>query len=239
MHAGRYQRRLSGGGRDTGNLSRPAADLERLAGYYDTHDTSTEMEHGERVEPQPMATTSLRLPAEVIDELKRQARAGTSATPATSGQSWNMLPRAARRRIWLRSPSGLSELNGPSPAGMPKTIRRQPDTGPAYTSIDLAPKPLYEQEGPPAYWDRAPARTLALLTESFTQMAAQGELDTDDPAAAAALFAYAVLGLHQDQALLQPSRPLARADLDEHVEKIVTAFLRAYAPIAHPQAVSR
>jgi TetR/AcrR family transcriptional repressor of mexJK operon len=40
-----------------------------------------------------------------------------------------------------------------------------------------------------AYWDRAPARTLALLTESFTQMAAQGELDTDDPAAAAALFA--------------------------------------------------
>src|SRR5579875_784340 len=34
-----------------------------------------------------------------------------------------------------------------------------------------------------AYWDRAPARTLALLTQSFTQMAAQGELDTDDPAA--------------------------------------------------------
>ena len=90
-----------------------------------------------------------------------------------------------------------------------------------------------------AYWDRAPARTLALLTESFTQMAAQGELDTDDPAAAAALFAYAVLGVYQDQALLQPSRPLARADIDEHVEKMVTAFLRAYAPIAHPQAVSR
>ena len=40
----------------TGNLPRPAADLERLAGYYDTHDTSAEMEHGERVEPQPMAS---------------------------------------------------------------------------------------------------------------------------------------------------------------------------------------
>jgi len=90
-----------------------------------------------------------------------------------------------------------------------------------------------------AYWDRAPARTLALLTESFTQLAAQGELDTDDPASAAAIFAYAVLGLHQDQALLQPSRPLARADLDEHVGKVVTAFLRAYAPIARPKAVSR
>jgi hypothetical protein len=70
-------------------------------------------------------------------------------------------------------------------------------------------------------------------------MAAQGELDTDDPAAAAALFAYAVLGLYQDQALLQPSRPVARADLDEHVANVVAAFLRAYAPATHPQAVSR
>ena len=90
-----------------------------------------------------------------------------------------------------------------------------------------------------AYWDRAPARTLALLTESFTQMAVQGELDTDDPAAAAALFAYAVLGRYQDQALLQPSRPVTRADLDEHAGYVVAAFLRAYAPAAHPQAVSR
>lgn len=56
-------------------LPRPAAELERLAGYYDSHDTSAEMEHGEWVEPQPMATTSLRLPADVIDQLKRQARA--------------------------------------------------------------------------------------------------------------------------------------------------------------------
>ena len=90
-----------------------------------------------------------------------------------------------------------------------------------------------------AYWDRAPARTLALLTEAFTQMAARGELDTDDPAAAAALFAYAVLGPYQDQALLQPSRPLTRSDLDDHVSKMVTAFLRAYAPTTHPRAVSR
>jgi TetR/AcrR family transcriptional repressor of mexJK operon len=80
-----------------------------------------------------------------------------------------------------------------------------------------------------AYWERAPARTLALLTESFTQLAARGELDIDDPAAAAAIFAYAVLGLYQDQALLQPDRPLARADLDQHVGQVVAAFLRAYA----------
>jgi TetR/AcrR family transcriptional repressor of mexJK operon len=80
-----------------------------------------------------------------------------------------------------------------------------------------------------AYWERAPARTLALLTESFTQLAARGELDIDDPAAAAALFAYAVLGLYQDQALLQPSRQPGRADLDRHVSQVVAAFLRAYA----------
>jgi hypothetical protein len=57
------------------DLPRPAADLERLAAYYDSHDTSAEMEHGTWVEPQPMATTSLRLPADVISELKRQAQA--------------------------------------------------------------------------------------------------------------------------------------------------------------------
>ena len=56
-------------------LPRPAADLERLAAYYDSHDTSAETEHGTWVEPQPMATTSLRLPADVISQLKRQAQA--------------------------------------------------------------------------------------------------------------------------------------------------------------------
>ena len=56
-------------------LPLPAAELEELAKHYGSHETSGEMEHGEWVEPQPMATTSLRLPADVIDELKRQARA--------------------------------------------------------------------------------------------------------------------------------------------------------------------
>ena len=57
------------------DLPRPAAELEQLAEYYETHDTSAEMENGSWVDPQPMATTSLRLPVEVIDQLKRQARA--------------------------------------------------------------------------------------------------------------------------------------------------------------------
>jgi CopG antitoxin of type II toxin-antitoxin system len=55
-------------------LPRPAAELERLAEYYDTHDTSAEMESGEWAEVQPMATTSLRLPVDVIEQLKRQAQ---------------------------------------------------------------------------------------------------------------------------------------------------------------------
>jgi len=59
----------------TEELPRPAAELERLAEHYDTRDTSTEMESGYWVEPQPMATTSLRLPVEVIEQLKLQARA--------------------------------------------------------------------------------------------------------------------------------------------------------------------
>lgn len=60
--------------KDYEQLPRPAAELVEPAGYYDSHDTSEE-EHGEWVEPQPMATTSLRLPADVIDQLKRHAQA--------------------------------------------------------------------------------------------------------------------------------------------------------------------
>jgi hypothetical protein len=60
--------------KDSERLPRPVEELERLAEYYDTHDTSPEMEHGDWFEPQPMTTTSLRLPTQVIDELKQQAR---------------------------------------------------------------------------------------------------------------------------------------------------------------------
>ncbi|HEY7859599.1 MAG TPA: CopG family antitoxin [Candidatus Nanopelagicales bacterium] len=58
----------------TEHLPRPTAELEQLAEYYDSHDTGSEMEDGQWVDPQPMRTTSLRLPVEVIDQLKRQAR---------------------------------------------------------------------------------------------------------------------------------------------------------------------
>ena len=53
--------------------------LQRLAEYYDTHDTSDELERAELVdEPvdaDPMVSLSLRLPKSVLDWVRSQARA--------------------------------------------------------------------------------------------------------------------------------------------------------------------
>lgn len=57
------------------NLPRSAEELAELADYYDSHDTSAEMENGELVDPRPMQTTSLRLPADVVEALKSLAQA--------------------------------------------------------------------------------------------------------------------------------------------------------------------
>lgn len=57
------------------SLPRPIEDLESLATYYDTNDTSSEMEHGEWVDPRPMQTTSLRLPVDTVEALKALAQA--------------------------------------------------------------------------------------------------------------------------------------------------------------------
>ncbi len=59
--------------RTTETLPRPAEELDQLAAYYDAHDTSADMEHGQWVDPRPMKTTSLRLPADVVEALKRRA----------------------------------------------------------------------------------------------------------------------------------------------------------------------
>ncbi len=52
--------------------------LQRLAEYYDTHDTSTELERAERVDepvdPDPMVSLSLRLPKSLLDWVRTQAR---------------------------------------------------------------------------------------------------------------------------------------------------------------------
>lgn len=52
--------------------------LQRLAAYYDIHDTSDELERAERVDepadPDPMVSLSLRLPKSLLDWVRTQAR---------------------------------------------------------------------------------------------------------------------------------------------------------------------
>jgi hypothetical protein len=51
--------------------------LQRLAEYYDTHDTSEELERAELVDepvdPDPMVSLSLRLPKSLLDWVRAQA----------------------------------------------------------------------------------------------------------------------------------------------------------------------
>lgn len=79
------------------------------------------------------------------------------------------------------------------------------------------------------YWDRGPAPTVAMLTEALTRCRDRGELDVDDPGAAALGLAYALTGPPQDRALLTPDSPMPAADVDAHVDHVVAAFVRAYA----------
>jgi hypothetical protein len=52
--------------------------LQRLAEYYDTHDTSEELKRAELaeepVDPDPMISLSLRLPKSLLDWVRTQAR---------------------------------------------------------------------------------------------------------------------------------------------------------------------
>jgi predicted DNA-binding protein len=51
----------------------PEAKLDELATFYGAHDVSEEIEDGEVVTPQPMVTTSLRLPSHVVEMLRAEA----------------------------------------------------------------------------------------------------------------------------------------------------------------------
>jgi predicted DNA-binding protein len=88
-------------------LPRTAEELEDLATHYDTHDTSSEMESGQWVDPRPMKTTSLRLPVEVVEALKALAQ--------TRGMRYTALVRAiveqAVHGAWLGESEELAEIN--------------------------------------------------------------------------------------------------------------------------------
>jgi uncharacterized protein YceH (UPF0502 family) len=54
-------------------LPRPPDELERLARHYEDTDASDEIAAGRTVTPEPMITTSLRLPRAVVEGLRREA----------------------------------------------------------------------------------------------------------------------------------------------------------------------
>ncbi|GLZ35970.1 hypothetical protein Lesp02_81570 [Lentzea sp. NBRC 105346] len=65
-------------------------DLTKLAEHYDTTDLSSELEHAEldeTVDPDPMITTSLRLPKSVLDRVRARA-ADEGVKPTALMRRW-------------------------------------------------------------------------------------------------------------------------------------------------------
>ena len=79
-----------------------------------------------------------------------------------------------------------------------------------------------------AYYERAPERTLAALASCFGRLAERGLLRADDPALAAAHFAYLVLGAPLDRAMFRADGEESPGDLDRHADAAARAFLAVY-----------
>lgn len=78
------------------------------------------------------------------------------------------------------------------------------------------------------YYERAPERTLAALADCFQGLAERGLLRVDDPALAAAHFAFLVLGAPLDRAMFCGVEDGPPADLERQANQAVRAFLAAY-----------
>ncbi|HEY9244041.1 MAG TPA: TetR/AcrR family transcriptional regulator [Streptosporangiaceae bacterium] len=78
------------------------------------------------------------------------------------------------------------------------------------------------------YYERAPEPTMQALAGCFEQLAARGLLRISDPAAAAAHFAFLVLGRALDKSLFCGDVPFTRAELRAQADAGVVAFLAAY-----------
>lgn len=79
-----------------------------------------------------------------------------------------------------------------------------------------------------AYYQRAPEQTLQALAGCFEQLAGRGLLRISDPPAAAAHFAFLVLGRALDKSLFCGDAPFAAAELTAQADAGVAAFLAAY-----------
>ncbi|HUY46371.1 MAG TPA: TetR/AcrR family transcriptional regulator C-terminal domain-containing protein [Streptosporangiaceae bacterium] len=79
-----------------------------------------------------------------------------------------------------------------------------------------------------AYYDRAPEQTMRALAGCFEQLAGRGLLRIGDPLAAAAHFAFLVLGRALDKSLFCGDSPFSAAELTAQADAGATAFLAAY-----------
>jgi TetR/AcrR family transcriptional repressor of mexJK operon len=79
-----------------------------------------------------------------------------------------------------------------------------------------------------AYYERAPERTVAALASSFQRLAERGLLRLDDPPLAANHFAYLILGMPLDRAMLCGDDGFTRAELERLADAGVRVFLAAY-----------
>jgi TetR/AcrR family transcriptional regulator, mexJK operon transcriptional repressor len=79
------------------------------------------------------------------------------------------------------------------------------------------------------YYERAPGRVLAALADVLGALAERGLLTVDDPAEAAAHFAFLVLGRPLDHGMFHVSAEPARAaDVERSADRTVAVFLAAY-----------
>ncbi|HEX6676906.1 MAG TPA: TetR/AcrR family transcriptional regulator [Actinomycetes bacterium] len=80
-----------------------------------------------------------------------------------------------------------------------------------------------------AYYERAPERTIAALAAAFGRLDERGLLHVDDPQLAAGHFAFLVLGMALDRAMLcGDGEAFGSAELERLADAGVRAFLAAY-----------
>jgi TetR/AcrR family transcriptional repressor of mexJK operon len=82
------------------------------------------------------------------------------------------------------------------------------------------------------YYARGPERTIRVLANTFARLADRGLLAVTDPPAAAAQFAFLVLGRALDKSLFCGDQPFSGAELTAQADSGATAFLAAYAAAA-------
>jgi TetR/AcrR family transcriptional repressor of mexJK operon len=77
------------------------------------------------------------------------------------------------------------------------------------------------------FYERGPARTVAMLSAAFERLAERGVLKLDDPRLAAAHFNWLIMSAPLNEAMLL-GRDEPPADADRYAEAGVRAFLAAY-----------